>query len=252
MDPENTNSSEHQDDPAKAQEGLKAALEAERGKRQAAEERARGLEQTVAGLEGRIKGLETSREQAKPQQLSEAQLRQAVADERMTEEDAEAYRRQNFRQEIVGEVKKTVADTVAESQRLTDVSGKIARYKVVYPDLTDLASENRAKVKAEFDELVALGDDPNDIGTELKALRAAFGGIEAIEAAGRRKPPETHQETGGQGGGGEGEGGEGWPKDMPADTRRYYQDLVGRGIYTQKSAIEEFRYKPKHRPSRAA
>lgn len=82
----------------------------------------------------------------------------------------------------------------------------------------------------------------NDPRTTLLAMEAALGPIEAVEAAKKHDRQPGHNETGGgeendtDGGG----SGDGWSKDMPTANRRFYQDLINKGVYTEASAAKEW------------
>ncbi len=85
------------------------------------------------------------------------------------------------------------------------------------------------------------------------AIFSIFGPPDKLKADKGKLVLETHQETGGSADGGSaGNETGGWPKDMKADTRRYYEGQINQGIVPDIAAAKaEWSYKPKHRPSHA-
>ena len=226
------------------------ALEAERHKRHAAETEA-------AELRGQVNGMATTataKATETPKQLSATELRQLVDDGRISDDQAQEIRDRQNAEQVKSDLRVEFNATVAADKVLERVNGEIGRYKTAVPDLLDRSSPAFAKVRSEFEDLISLGHDAEDKRTELMAARAVFGSITALEAAGKPDPRETHQETGGRGEGGEGLSvKDGWPKDMPAKMRSYYDYQINQGaLADRKAAIAEWSYEPKHRPSHAA
>jgi hypothetical protein len=220
-----------------------AALEDVRGKWQASEKRA-------AQLEGQVQGLSAVKTEPKvdpPKQLSAADLRQAVDEGKLTEDEAEAIKNQQIEKRVTAKVTEEVETRLARDNLSERVSTDIGRYKQAIPDLADLDSAAFKKVQAEFTYLTRQRYEANDPRTELIAIRAAFGDIDNLQ---KIKPGtrETHQETGGRQESGT-DIADGAPKDMPADTKRYYQDQINQGVVVDWAAAKaEYGYKPKHAP----
>ena len=232
-------------EPKDEVQGLKSALADERRKRQDSDARA-------AQLEGQVQGLtvvKTEPQSDSPKELSAAQLRQAVDEGKMTEDEAVAINTRQIEKRVTAKVTEEVETTFARKNLGERVSVEIGRYKDVIPDLTDQSSAAFQKVRTEYEWLVSHGSTSNDPQTELMAVRAAFGDIDQLAKikSGER---ETHQETGGNSEpGGQPDRSDGAPKDMPADTRRYYQDQISQGVVADwKAAKDEWSYKPKHMP----
>lgn len=234
------------------------ALEDERGKRQA-------LERQVAQLQGQVEGLAAASQpasgvgqgqnQQREQELTPAELRQAVAEGRLSEDEAEQIRDRQRERRINTRIDEAVENTVAVRDLNTRVNGEIGRYKAAIPDLNDKASAAYAKLQGEFDNLVGLGNDPRETRTQLMAARAAFGDIAKLETAASAEERETHQETGGGSPGGDGGGGgsdDAWPKDTTAAQKRYYNDLINKGIYTREKAVAELKRGAERKKHRAA
>ena len=221
------------------------ALEAERRKRQDSDTRA-------AELQGQIRGLAAVRTEPKvdpPKELSAAELRQAVDEQRLTEDEAEAIKARQIEKRVTAKVTEEVETTLARKNLGERVSTEMARYQSAIPDLLDQNSAAFGKVKTEFVYLTRQGLDPDDLNTQLIAVHAAFGDIAQLEKIGKPGERETHQEVGGSAEPGSQGAKDSWPKDMPADTKRYYQDQVNQGILPdRKSAVAEWSYKPQHAP----
>ena len=254
-DPANEGKGAGLDEKAKAK-GLEDALVAERGKRQA-------LETENARLTGQVEGLAAAptaegggngQPQIQEQELTPAELTQAVTDGRLTEGEAEAIRERGRERRIDRRIDEKVETTVAVRDINARVSDEIVRYRQVIPDLTDKASGAYQKLQVEFDNLLSLGDDSKDMRTQLKAARAAFGPIANLEKAAPPEARESYTETGGGAPGGEEGGGsaDAWPKDTTADQKAYYNDLIGKGIYTRESAVAELKHGAERKKRKAA
>ena len=229
-----------------------AALEDERHKRQR-------LEVELAESRGREQGVAQANSSrpadAQQKDLSAADLRVAVDEGRMTEDEAEGIRTRQSERRITSTVTASLSDQLAGQKVAERADTEIGRYKAAVPEIADKDSVQFAKLQTEFRNLVSYGRDASDPTTEALAARAAFGPIDSLEAAGRPKPRETYVETGGGRDPDEagGDDKDGYPKDMPADSRRYYDDLIAKGAVADKAAaVKEFRYQGKHKPRYAA
>lgn len=204
-----------------------AALEDERHKRQRLETELAELRGTVKALADRPKDQPREKERT----LSAAELRNAVAEGQMTEDEADRIRERQMTARIRDQVTEELKSEMT-GQRLVDrVSEGLKAYKDAIPSLSDHNSREFAKVKAEFDHLVSIGYDASDPRTELAAARAAFGDpsrIRKIEA----EPPESHQETGGGSSATDGRTNDGAPKGLTPRLRTWYRDCIDKGRYS--------------------
>ena len=92
---------------------------------------------------------------------------------------------------------------------------------------------------------------PNNLNTELAAMRSVFGDTAKLKADKGTRVLEPHQETGGSAQE-ETETKDSWPKDMKSDTKRFYEDQIRSGaVVDMAAAKKEWSYKPKHSPRRA-
>lgn len=200
----------------------------------------------VSELRGRLDALTEAQNKANAApQFTDAQLRAQVDAGQMTEQEASDIRLQaslTAMEERLGS-KMKAENAAANQQRL--VTEGVEAYKAKIPAMMVPDSKERARVVAEYNFLVSLGDPANNV-TELKAMRAVFGEEKAIgvKADGT---PEHHQETSGSGGGDENQGGSQTPDGAPAhlspDERKYYGDQIQKGIYPDwKAVTDELKY----------
>ncbi|HSR54117.1 MAG TPA: hypothetical protein VLV83_25085, partial [Acidobacteriota bacterium] len=183
--PDGAEGIDHQDDSDPVA-GLRKATQAEREKRQDAERRAQELETQVAELRGRVEGMAATHKPEKTSQpeWTSAQLRQAVEEGRLSEDQAEEIKFKQAEARVRESVTKEVRQELTTNEMKAKIGGEIARYNASVPDINDRTSQAFAKLQGEYRYLVSLGHDPNDAKTELLAARAAFGPVEALEKSG--------------------------------------------------------------------
>jgi hypothetical protein len=213
-----------------------AALEAERKSRQK-------LETDLARLSGTVEGLKASQQKpadTAPTIYTRAQLRAMVNDGKITEDQMDAQLEAQLEAKLTQKVETTAKATAAETRITAEVNSGIAAYLEAFPDLNDLESETREKVHAAFDRLCRRGA-PDNVATELSAMEAALG---PLTPKGRKKQPETHQETGGSGSGprDRNDTDATWAKGLTAAQKAHYQKQIDRGGYsgtTDKRLVAE-------------
>ena len=219
------------------------ALEAERRKRQDSDTR-------VAELQGQVRGLTAVKTEPKVDSLQEkqwsaAELRQAIDEGKLTEDESETIKARQIEKRVTAKVTEEVETTLARKNLGERVSTEAARYKRAIPDLLDQSSAAFGKVQTEFTYLIAQGYDANDPRTELIAVRGAFGDIDQLEKIGKPGERETHQETGGGGEPGSAEGNkDSRSKDMPPkglsrDAKKHYGAQIERGMYPDWAAVSK-------------
>ena len=231
--------------PDKEREAYRTGMHAEREKRQASEQR-------EAELRGRLSALEesASRGDSRETTFTRAQLDAAAADGRITEAEAERI----YESQMERRISERVTAAVEESTAANGVVSEIQSYKTAIPGLAVRGSDEFAKVASEF-EWMRRNGQPDNVSTELAAMRSVFGPPDKLKVDKGKPVLQTHEEgDSGSGGGNETPANkDGWPKDMKADTRRYYEGQINQGIIPDIAAAKtEWSYKPKHRPSHAA
>lgn len=230
----------------KEKAGQLKALEAERRKRQV-------LGDEVAELRSKIQDLTAPQKGEGEKELTPAELRQAVTEGKLSEAEAEEIKDRQRERRADQQIKKTVEDTIAVRDVFNKVADEVGRYLKVVPDLEDRESPSYQRLRGEFSKLVALGYDAKDKRTELLAAKMAFGGIEPLESVSGPEDRETHQDVGGSGSGQDKpDVQDGWPKDTNAGQKKYYEDLISKGIKTKKQAVEELEYHSKKMAQRQA
>ena len=171
-----------------------------------------------------------------PQQHTWADIQAAVADGRITEAQGQlAWAEQ------VAKMASDQATQRAEAQvQLKAVETEIERYTEALPDVAKDDTPERGRVKAEFARLRKLGF-PDALQTELAALQAVFGPVTALSK--KREPdPEPQDDVGGGSPAPKSKGNgatEGPPASFSADEKRFYSDLIQKGVVKSWAAAAE-------------
>jgi hypothetical protein len=213
-----------------------AALKTER------EERARERDERVR-LDERIKALEKKPE-APEREHTRAELQSLVEDGKLTQGQADDILDRQRDRRYSRELDERLERRDAANQVQQDVVYEMRRYQEAIPKVKDQGSEERARVQTEFNYLIAKGDDPDSLSTQLKALRMAFGPVEKLQET-TDATRETHQETGGaaEPAGGKAAADEP-PKDLSPRELRHYQKGLDQGRYKNWDEVRaELKYK---------
>jgi len=201
--------------------GLQQALAAERSKRQS-------IEQSLAKLEGKLEGLSTGQQQTQEREYTRPELRRAVDNGEISEDEAdEIYDRQS-RARQKREIEQEVDARFTQTTTMKAAQDEVNKYLTAVPEAEDPDSKEFKAVKAEFDYLVSIGNDPNAIQTQAAALRAAFG--DTAKRVKGEKSLQTFQDTG-SAGSSDSEGGtkiEGLSNDQKA----FYKSQIDKGRYS--------------------
>ena len=214
----------------KENEGLKTGMRAEREKRQS-----RDLQ--LAEVNGRLQGLSESGQPRKTEdepKITRAQLRAKVEANEMTEAEAEQIWENQFERRLGQHIDTTVNNAIGEAQAVNTVSTQIDAYSEAVPEVMTEGSNARQRVQEEYNFLTSTGA-PDGLPTQLQALRAAFGPINALKKIKGERPDTSHQDVGSGSGPGEenetGKRADGTPKGLTARQRTYYTGRVGPGKY---------------------
>jgi hypothetical protein len=186
----------------------------------------------------------TAKPADQPKRYSRPELLAAVSAGTIPQDQADAEWERQIREDARAEARQIATETVSRAQRMESVSTQISQYTEAVPELLDRGSDTYQKVAGEFRFLVAQGDDPKSLSTELKAIRAALGPVEKVRAArSGRASHEDHRETGGGGGGAGPRGGQGNLK-LTERERAHYQRGIDNGLYKDWKAVEtELKFK---------
>jgi len=218
----------------------RAALLAEREKRQAAE-------LTVARLEGQVGGLQQAAPAPAPEPEpattpihTRAQLKAWVEDGTITEDAAQSVwdeqtARAN-REAAENAARAVLADTTAAG----NARATAQQYIDAVPQIAVAGSPENMRVQTEYQKLVASGSPPNDHTTTI-ALRFVYGAPERLTKtpAGER---QVHNETGGRdesGGDESDDDKDGAPKDLTQRERDHYSRLITAGAYSGWGQVKE-------------
>ena len=137
------------------------------------------------------------------------------------------------RQDAEAAASRVATNVVAQDKLKERVTTDIAQYKRLAPEILDDDHETRQRIRIEYNELIAIGDDPNSLATELKAIRAVLGPIDRLEKArGGKTRTESHRETGGAGDGAEDgvktPGGGKLVKTLTTREKEHYSKQIGK------------------------
>lgn len=198
-----------------------------------------------AALQARIDALEAqvkAKPAEAPKRYTRAQLSAAVAAGEITQEQADAHIEQQIREDANAGAERVALNTITAVERKKQVDSEIARYTAVAPEILDDDHDTRKDIKRAFNELVALGDSPKDVATQVKAIRQVLGPIDRLEKSrSGRSQHEHHRETGGGGGGGGGERQKtGKLSDqLNAEGRKHYEKGIEQGRYKDWAAVDD-------------
>ena len=208
----------------------------------------RKREREIAALRTEFEG-KLAAATAKPaetaKRYTKAELKAAVAADQITQDQADAQWEKQIREETLAEARQETHATVTAVERSKEIDAQISRYKAAAPEILDDSHETRQSIRTEFQALVALGDDPKDVATQLKAIRAVLGPVEKLEKArSGTNVHDTHHETGGGGDGGTGKKKTGKLVDkLNAETRKYYEKRIEQGVNKDWADVEsELKY----------
>jgi len=216
------------------------------------------LREELAELRGRVEGRDQqSQNQQQPTRYTKPQLDQFVNDGRITQAQADDIWEQQRQRETEQLIDQTVASRLTEHEQTTRVVSDINAYKELVPDLMNDASDDRAKVRREYDYLVSIGQ-PKGKTTELVALKQVYGPVENLRARLKSNSGsyEHHEDAGGGHAGypaSQQQPKDGAPAELSAAQRAYYGDLIQKGMYKDWAAVkEELKFADKRRAGRGA
>lgn len=180
----------------------------------------------VARLEGR---LEAQPPPEKPKEYTRAELREAVENETLTQDRADAIWETQLTDKVTREAAAAARAEAAALSRQEKHDAAVAKYTTAHPELADKSSAKFRRVEQKYRELLA-GGQPEGRSTELVALELTLGSadIPADTTDARR---ESHAETGGSGGGKPGKPAAEGAGKVPAKYRDHYAHMIEIGQY---------------------
>lgn len=183
-----------------------------------------------------------------PKRYDKAELKAAVAAERITQDQMEDLWEGQIRADAVAAATKAANNAVTQHATKESVDSEISKYTQLAPEVMEDGSEVRNAVHKEFQALVRAGMSgkagaAETLVTQLAALKAVLGPLEKLEKSrNAQRSTDTHQESGG--GGGEHRGGN-KPKgdgvltydSLTSREKAHYDKLIGQGVYKDKAAV---------------
>lgn len=180
-----------------------------------------------------------------PENFTWDQIRKAIDDGEVSEAQGHKIWQEQLRREAAEAARAGVEEHSKREKTDAQFKSEVGKYHEKIPALKDAESPEAKKVVAEAERLQALGvsEDPKVLG--LMALSRLYGAAESIASPSKKeKAKETHEEgTSGPDDSGD-EGGddaddESLPPSLSGGRRKYYADLVNKGIYTPEQVREE-------------
>lgn len=171
-----------------------------------------------------------------PKSIGRDELAAMVESGKITQEQMEGELTRQRETKLDERVDERVDAAVKQREVLVKVDAEYQAYVAALPDITSRSSDNFKRAGVEMQKLLGEGH-PNDLRTEVLAMRMAFGAVAGLtrNAADR----ETHEDGAGGGGvadegagAGEGDGIPTAPKGLDARKKAYYDKEIVRGIYS--------------------
>lgn len=199
------------------------------------------LREELAELRGRVSAQPPKPTEEPPREYTRAQLDKAVEENQITEAQRDDIIERQNAARVQRQIDQAVDSKVTGITREQQVEQQIGQYGEIEPNVVKEGSDERRRVKQQYDAYVAMGL-PKTKATELAALRTIFGEIDVFRAKKNRTQEYEHHEEGGSG-----DPGEVTPKGtklkLTKDERRYYESCIEKGIYKDWKEVEaEMKY----------
>lgn len=193
------------------------------------------VNRATAPLKDQIANLESKAANPNPPKedkvYTRAQLNAAVADERITQAEADAiWDKQQEKRNT-----DTTIQLINQSRNDDKIQVEIDKYKAFDPDLDERTSDAYTKVALEVQEQCRLlGIQQPTLAVELNALKTIYGPANRLKNP-QQKDRQAHQDTVTNDGDDKPKkvevNDDGSPVGLTKDERAYYQDLINKGIY---------------------
>lgn len=184
---ENTQEPASEGTPTPGQQDLFSEQQAERDRK--ADERQAQLIEELRRLRT---AQATPKEEPKPERIySPEELEKLVEAGQLTQAQMVDYLTRVRTDAAVKEAEKRITEEQRAAQRNAIVAEKVRTYRAAIPELSDKSSAEFKEAAEAYEELVKEGE-PENLATELAALRAVFG----RDPHKRRGKPEVRETTG--------------------------------------------------------
>lgn len=177
-----------------------------------------------------------------------AELRTAVADEKISQAQADAIYDQQSQKSIKSQVDSSIKAHLDQSDAKRLVDDQLNEYMKLLPDLLKEGSDARTKVATEYNRLATTFGMPvaksvDDTKLQVAACQVAFGEIEQLRQAKARdvtnENRDTHQEFDGNGQDQSTEGDQKVMKKLDSRQRKYYQGMIDKKFYKDWKEVDE-------------
>lgn len=172
-------------------------------------------------------------------------LKAAVDAGQITQDQADDIWDRQRETQIRESAKREALDAVTERETKERIDADLASYKRLKPEILEHGSDKRQEIEAEFKALRKAGL-PNDLRTELAAIRAVLGPLEKLEKSAKAtRAQDSEQQGGGQGGEPKNKGGSGKKlvDHLKGDAKEHYERGIKQGRYKDWDAVEaELKY----------
>jgi hypothetical protein len=180
-----------------------------------------------------------------PKVYTKTELKAGVDAGQITQEQADDIWDRQRETQIRESARREALDAVTEHATKERIDADLKSYKRLKPEILDKSSETRQQIEEEFKALRSSGL-PNDLRTELAAIRAVVGPLNKLEQAAKAtRAPESEEQGGGSGDGGKPKPGAGKKlvDHLKGDAKEYYERGIKQGRYKDWDAVEaELKY----------
>jgi hypothetical protein len=212
---------------------LKAALSAQERKYEAAMVAMRAeFEAFKAGAKS------SSPQQDQPKRYTRTELKAAVSAEQITQDQADDIWAKQVKEEARDEALAAVRDDASRRTQQEQIDNDLTEYKRLAPEIRDKSSDKFEQISAEFQYLVKRGS-PNNLATELAAIRAVLGPLDKLKTAKAERRAENHEEqSGGEGKGEKQKAGKKLVDTLSPREKKHYEGMIDKGHYKDWAAVE--------------
>lgn len=214
---------------------LKAALAAQERKHGAAIDAMRA--EFDAFKAGAKSGSKDQQDQVK--RYTRTELKAAVTAEQITQDQADDIWAKQVKEEARDEALAAVRDDASRRTQQEQIDNDLTEYKRLAPEIRDKSSDKFEQISAEFQYLVKRGS-PNNLATELAAIRAVLGPLDKLKTAKAERRAENHEEqSGGEGKDKQQKTGKKLVDTLSPREKKHYEGMIDKGHYKDWGDVEK-------------
>lgn len=177
-------------------------------------------------------------EQDQPKRYSRVDLKAAVAAGQVTQDQADDIWAKQVKDEAREEAVAAAREDSSRRTQTEQIDRDLTAYKRLAPEIKDKTSDTFEKVRAEFQYMTRNGS-PNNLATELAAIRAVLGPLDKLEKAKSATRSEDHDQQGGGGRQEERKTGKKLVDTLSAREKEHYAGMIKRGHYKDWGEVEK-------------